>query len=300
MRADTWTIILAAGDGTRLRSMTSMEDGTVIPKQFCTFGAGRSLLAATLARARALAPPERTLAIVAEAHRKWWESELRAHPSQNVVVQPQNRGTGPGLLLPLLHVLARDSSAVVVMLPSDHHVAREDVLLDAVGDAARLASSDASSVFLLGIVPDAPETEYGWIVPSSRPSRSGSRRIRAFVEKPDRDAAIAAMRDGASWSSFIMVGKVGAFVELYSECAPALLRGVLAAWRPSSPEAVVEPWDALRSIYDGMMPLDFSKDILQRESVRDALRLVQVPPCGWTDLGTPARLSQWLHARATA
>ena len=298
MDAHAWTIILAAGDGTRLAGLTSMADGTVVPKQYCSFGAGRTLMSATFARARRLAPPERTLAIVAEGHRRWWEAEVAGLPADNVVVQPRNRGTAPGLLLPLLHVLARDSSAIAVVLPSDHHVAREGVLLEAIADATRLAGEQPSNVFLLGVTPDGPETEYGWIIPASRSPASRSCRIRAFLEKPGRAEAVAAMEEGGSWSSFILAGHAGAFVDLYSRCAPALLQGMLGAWRPDRPAA--EPWEALRDLYDTMMPIDFSKDLLQRECARESLRLVPVAPCGWSDLGTPARLSEWLRARAMA
>ena len=300
MAADTWIVILAAGDGTRLRSVTQASDGTVVPKQFCAFGAGRTLMAATLARARKLAPMSRIVPVVAEAHRRWWELEVAELPPENVVVQPRNRGTAPGLLLPLLRVLGSDSSATVVVLPSDHEVEREDVLLAAIGDAERLAGEDASGVFLLGMTPDGPETEYGWIVPSSARTRSGTHRVRTFVEKPDRERALAAMRDGASWSSFIMVGRVGAFLDLYFASAPALLRSFLSAARRCPILQAGDPPVVLRELYDAMLPLDFSRDILQRESVRGALRLVPVAPCGWSDLGTPARLSRWLQARATA
>src|SRR5574341_1084165 len=95
-----WAIVLAAGDGTRLRELTGD-----VPKQFCRLAGERSLLALALARAGRVAARERTLVVVAERHRRWWAGELAGHPAENVLVQPENRGTAAGILLPLLAAL---------------------------------------------------------------------------------------------------------------------------------------------------------------------------------------------------
>ena len=46
-----WAIVLAGGEGSRLRPLTRSADGTPVPKQFCTLGGGGSLLAAAIRRA---------------------------------------------------------------------------------------------------------------------------------------------------------------------------------------------------------------------------------------------------------
>src|SRR5688572_24218362 len=103
----TWAIVLAAGEGSRLRELTT-RSGVATPKQFCSLRGGRSLLGDALARAARIAPRKRILVIVAEEHRAFYEPELRGYAPENIVVQPRNRGTAAGILLPVLTVLERD------------------------------------------------------------------------------------------------------------------------------------------------------------------------------------------------
>jgi len=113
----TWALVLAAGEGSRLRALTT-TNGVAVPKQFCSPQSGPSLLQEALRRAEAVAPRSRICTIVAEQHRRWWEGPLWSLPPQNIIVQPENRGTAAGLLLPLLlHIEARDPQARVVVLP---------------------------------------------------------------------------------------------------------------------------------------------------------------------------------------
>jgi mannose-1-phosphate guanylyltransferase len=85
-------------------------------------------LGEALQRCDAVAEPDHITVIVASGHRRWWLPLLREMPTANVIVQPSNRGTANGILLPLLHIMARDPDARIVLLPSDHYVRDERVL----------------------------------------------------------------------------------------------------------------------------------------------------------------------------
>jgi mannose-1-phosphate guanylyltransferase len=283
---DTWTIVLAAGDGSRLATETITHDGTVVPKQFYDFG-GTTLLGSTLQRARGIVRPSRLVTVVSDAHRRWWGHGLPGLRAEHVVNQPRNRGTAAGVLLPVLHVHARDPNAILVVLPSDHHVADELALRTAIHAAREAARAQSSRVVLLGITPDSPESDYGWILAS--PSSIGpTRPVAAFVEKPDRARAAELLASGASWSSFMMVGHVRAFIQLFAASLPHLLRDMLMS---HAGRGVRTPRPSLVSLYDGIPSHDFSRDVL--EPARDRLLVTTVPPCGWSDLGTPARLAAW-------
>jgi len=106
-RSSIWGLVLAAGDGKRLESLTTACGGTAIPKQYCSLRPGPSLLQDALRRALALTTPQRTCVVVAAKHRRWWTPQLRLLPWDNVIVQPDNLGTGIGMLLPLAHILDR-------------------------------------------------------------------------------------------------------------------------------------------------------------------------------------------------
>ena len=124
----TWAIVLAAGDGTRLRDLTVDRHGKAVPKQYCTLRGGRTLLGDALQRAQMVALPERVVVVVAAQHWEWWEPELASLPRANLIVQPQNRGTASGILLPLLSIVERDRAARIAVFPSDHFIQDEPVL----------------------------------------------------------------------------------------------------------------------------------------------------------------------------
>ena len=98
----TWAVVLAAGEGTRLASLTRDAAGNSVPKQFCSLTGSSALVNDALQRARHIAPPEQVCAIVAQQHSRYWRKALQSLSARNVIVQPQNRGTANGVLLCVL------------------------------------------------------------------------------------------------------------------------------------------------------------------------------------------------------
>jgi mannose-1-phosphate guanylyltransferase len=288
--SQVWVIVLAAGEGRRLSALTRDPSGVSLPKQFCSFGRDRPMVQWAIDRALSVAPPERIVTVVAREHRVWWERALEGLPRENVVVQPRNRGTAAGILLPLIEVLRRDPDATVVVLPSDHDVADEAALESAFGPAIDEAQREPGRLVLLGITPDEVDSEYGWILPGRRRSVRAS-EVEVFVEKPSATVAADLLLDGAVWNSFMFATNGRALLRLYARALPELLKSF---WCDLG-----EAPGALDALYDGLGTHDFSRDLLER--VADELALVVVPPCGWSDLGTPARLTRFLgRARARA
>lgn len=280
-RFETWALVLAAGEGNRLRSLTRNEHGVVLPKQFCSLQGGPCLLQEALQRAASVAPLQRICSVVAEQHREWWTPLLSYLPEQNVISQPQNRGTAFGILLPLLRIIERDPDATVVLLPADHYLRDEKVMARALRRAAALAHADPASIYLLGVEPDEADTELGYIVPAPN-ERGGAAGVVRFVEKPDAIRARVLLDAGALWNVFIMAASVRTLLSLFDsrfEPSIAALRGFDGA--------------ELDSVYQNLHTVDFSKDVLQgRETM---LKVLTVPHCGWTDLGTPERVGRILE-----
>src|SRR5689334_21349053 len=117
-----WGVVLAAGKGTRLGSVTRALCGRELPKQFVALTTERTLLQDTVERIAPLIPPERTVVVVSERYAEIARAQLALYPGIEIVVQPSDRGTGPGVMLGLAHVLARDPEADVAVFPSDHHI----------------------------------------------------------------------------------------------------------------------------------------------------------------------------------
>lgn len=291
----TWAVVLAAGEGSRLRSFTTNREGVSIPKQFCSLRGGSSLLHEALQRAAAVAAPEHRCTVVAEAHRNWWQRSLTCLPAGNTIVQPLNRGTANGILLSLLHILERDPQARVVLLPADHHVSDEAVLAEALRQAVGRLRTCQREIILLGIAPDEPDTELGYIVPAAADAQ-GLQRVARFAEKPTLCTARELIGAGALWNAFIMVANARALLELFQLRFPDVVAELqyAVAHDCSDPQRPV----ATRHVYGWLPDLDFSKHVAQ--GAESSLRVVAVPPCGWSDLGTPQRLTETLHRTTSA
>lgn len=286
----TWALVLAAGEGSRLRSLTTKPCGTAVPKQFCSLKGGRTLLEEALARARAVAAAEHICAIVAEQHRTWWTSLLGDLPQQNAISQPRNRGTAIGILYPLLHILARDPDARLVVLPSDHYVREEPVLQRSMRAALQaLVHSDGAPI-LLGIEPHEADPELGYIIPGAY-DRYGTQSILHFVEKPPGNIAGTVIERGGLWNAFIVIARGRALLSLFEQICPAIVRELRNLVTQSAHGLNVAA--ALSALYERLPQMDFSRDVLQAHS--SALRVARVPACGWSDLGTPKRVAETLR-----
>jgi mannose-1-phosphate guanylyltransferase len=272
MNSHRWAIVLAAGEGLRIRHFMSDRDGQPIPKQFWPIDGRRTMLDWSVDRAEGVVPRNRIVVIVANRHRRWWEGKLRRLPQENVVVQPENRGTAIGILLPLLAILRRDTDATAVVLPSDHFVAREQVLRSAIESAFDKVDADTTKPVLLGMAPGTDDREYGWILPETRRGSPVAGQIRAFVEKPRVDEVARLRQEGGLIHSFILAAKARLLRDYCTKCLPTFASGTRT----------------LARVYDRMPCRGFSREVLAPHA-RD-FSVIPVGDCGWSDLGTPARL----------
>src|SRR5262245_11536221 len=100
-RPRLWAVVLAAGQGTRLSPLTRALYGHDLPKQYAVLTGDRSMLQKTIDRLAPLVPATRTVVVVAREHANVARAQLAAHPGVDVIVQPRDLDTGPGVLLPL-------------------------------------------------------------------------------------------------------------------------------------------------------------------------------------------------------
>jgi mannose-1-phosphate guanylyltransferase len=285
---ETWAVVLAAGSGTRLRDLTTASTGVVVPKQFCSLRGGPCLLQEALIRAAAIAPMRRICTVVAAQHRQWWTAPLKYLPKENTIVQPLNRGTAHGILLSLLHIAACDPHANVVLLPADHYLRDEATLARSLRRAADLAAVDKEAVYLLGVEPNSPDSELGYILPADA-SHDQPSRVARFVEKPDVDRARSLVEDGALWNVFILAAFVRSLLLMYEKSHA----GTMAAMRcAGGVRASAKNPTALSDLYARLPVVDFSREILEQHEAM--LKVVPVQNCGWTDLGTPRRVAETL------
>jgi mannose-1-phosphate guanylyltransferase len=164
-RPDNWAVILAGGDGVRLRDLSYSVSGDGRPKQFCPFFGGKSLLAHTRERILPLFREENTLFVLNRAHEVHYRSQLADVPSSRRLVQPSNRGTAAAIALSVLAVLQRDTHATLAFFPSDHHYLEPSVFRATLSCGLRLAKDYPDRILIVGAHAHYLETEYGWIEP---------------------------------------------------------------------------------------------------------------------------------------
>jgi mannose-1-phosphate guanylyltransferase len=288
-----WSLVLAGGEGNRLRALTTRPCGTSVPKQYCSLHGGQSLLEDAIARARRVVAPERVCTIVAQQHREWWTESaalLEALELGNLIVQPRNLGTGIGILFSLLHILAKDPQAQLVLLPADHYVRDEATLNGALLQALERLDRNADRPILLGLQPDEPDTDFGYVLPGD-PDPFGGHAVARFIEKPGYSVAREIIDAGGLCNTFIMVASARTLLDLFLPRYAALVMemqvGLAKGQNAGSPTG---SWPALLSLYDRLPELDFSRDLLEGHAAD--LCVVRVPPCGWSDLGTPRRVAE--------
>ena len=287
-----WGLVLAAGDGKRLQSFIRETHGESLPKQYVNFFGRGSMLEHTFERAQKLIPPRQILTIIAKQHLRFATvRELARRRPDTIIVQPQNRETAPGILLPLMHLYKRSPQAIVALFPSDHFILEEDRFMDHVGLAAQAVAHDPTRIVMLGVEALEPETEYGYILPHvSEGSLNlwGLRRAARFVEKPDFRSATRLVQAGALWNTMVLVFKVSSVLELMRKfCAPLYFKFVHvfeALGTPKESETIAE-------LYSTLEPVNFSSGFLEKIAAHNAEVLAVLPVLQvlWSDWGSPQR-----------
>jgi len=281
-------VILAGGDGTRLQSMTRAITGDNRPKQFVPVIGGSTLLDQTRCRVALSVLPTRTLFVVTERHRRFYESVAHAVSPNLVVEQPENKGTAPAILYALMRIARKSPKAIVALFPSDHYFADDEEFMSYVDLAFDTVQSQPATITLLGITPTGPETEYGWIEPQQsilgRALRSIT-RVNRFWEKPDARLATELMERGCLWNSFVMVGRVDALLKMIQAALPELYSEF--SMISSTFETAAEQRE-MRTLYSRIEETNFSHRVLAARP--EDLTVLRVGEVGWSDLGEPARV----------
>jgi len=287
-------IVLAAGDGLRLRPLVERLRGKALPKQYVSFIGKRSMLEHTFSRAEKLIPTERLFTVVARAHLRYPEArrQLKSRPKGRVVVQPLNRDTLPGLLLPLLQLRRFYPDSVVAVFPSDHYILEEDRFMRFVSLAFDGVERHPDRVALLGIEPLEPEPDYGYVLPEEelRPDVwTETARVLRFVEKPDAKSAEQLIHQGALWNTSVLIFQTAAFLALVERKLPGILGGFL---RIEEALGTPEENGVIDEAYRRMMPLNLSRDLLEilAPGEPSSLSVLAARGVTWSDWGSEKRI----------
>ncbi len=262
-------VVLCGGSGTRLWPRSRKAQ----PKPFLPLVGERTLFEATLERcsdARHFAAP---IVVAGTAHLLLVKEQAAGSPGARIVVEPEAKNTAAAIALAAA-LLPKD--AVMLVCPSDHHIADVSSFRTAAKQAAALAADDWMVSF--GIAPTGPETGFGYIKRGA--SLGEGYRVEQFVEKPDLERAEQFLADGNySWNGGIFAFRAGAFLDELKIHRPDIAEKVLASVAAGREDGALFHPDAASFAAVDAESVDYA---IMEKTARAAMVPVAM---GWSDIG---------------
>ncbi len=276
-------VIMAGGSGTRLWPLSRAG----YPKQFLVLGGQHSLFQQAAMRLQDLAdsavvvrPP---LVVGNEEHRFLVLDQLRdigVDPAA-VVLEPMGRNTAPALTLAALQALDGGDDPVLVVTPADQTVTQPAAFTVAMRRAVAVAAG--GGIAILGVVPDRPETGYGYIRAASE-TAGDEAKVERFVEKPDLAMAQRYLREGGyTWNAGMFVLRASVWMAALERFRPDIAAACRAAWTPRQVDAAfVRPGKAEFAA----VPSESVDYAVMERCPGSGIDIRMVPlDAGWNDLG---------------
>jgi mannose-1-phosphate guanylyltransferase len=289
-RTDFWAVVLAGGEGVRLRSLVRSALGDERPKQYVPIFGGRTLLGQTLDRVGIGFAVDRTIVVTMEQHAAYTAEEFTRGPHPHIFAQPADRGTAAAILAPTSEIARRDPEATIAVFPSDHYIPSGHAFIAHVAEVGTWIDTHPDRIVLLGAQATEPEVEYGWIEPGEQlgdMTTGPIRAVRHFWEKPSLARAERCLRAGHLWNTSVVIGKADALLKAGRRGTPEII-DALAEATPSAGMGDHPP--VLRPAYERMPKANFSRSVL--EACPDSLAVARLPRLAWTDLGSPRRVME--------
>ncbi len=213
-------VILSGGSGTRLWPVSRKTH----PKQFWPLVSEVSMLQETCNRTRSLAEAD-PIVVCNEEHRFFVAQQLHeaGYRKAAILLEPIGRNTAPAAAVAALHARNGDRDPVLLILPADHVIRDIEAFGRAVAEGQALA--EAGHLVTFGIVPEYPETGYGYIQAGRRLDQNGSAlRIDRFVEKPDLATAGMYVKSGDYfWNSGMFMFRASAYLDELEKQRPEMV-----------------------------------------------------------------------------
>jgi mannose-1-phosphate guanylyltransferase len=243
-----------------------------------------TLLKMTLSRALSMVPREQIVAVVDRAQHRHWSQTLAMLPAANVIAHPCHRGSAIKMLLAVLAILERDPWARIIAMPSHHYVSDEMALANSLLDATTPTAQTRNKLALIGIKPEAADTETGYIVPG-RWFEDGTRSVQRIIKPSSKIAARELVGRGALWDSCIVAARALVLMGVLRACMPDLvdqMETVLAR----GDRGDVRP-RALTQLYARLPSVELSHVIAQVAEAE--CRVITSRSCGWSNLASARR-----------
>ena len=267
-------VLLCGGVGSRLWPVSREAR----PKQYLNLIGEQSMFQQTLARLDGL-PLASPIVVCNEQHRFLVAEQLRQLDidSPSIVLEPAGRNTAPAIAIAAINAMAKDPDAVLLVLPADHYIADVDALQSAINEALTVVNE--GSLITFGLIPNRPETGYGYIRCGDGLSGSIS-ELAEFVEKPDLATAQTYLESGDYvWNSGMFMFRADAYCEALAMYQPEMLEVCREAMAVASIDMdFVRPDPELFA----SCPSDSIDYAVMEKTDRGTVVSLD---CGWSDIG---------------
>jgi mannose-1-phosphate guanylyltransferase len=269
-------IIPAGGSGTRLWPLSRAQR----PKFLLPLPGPRTMIQETVDRLLPLCDVRNLLIMTGRSHADEVRRQLPQLGSDQVIVEPAPRGSGPAIGLGVAIAAKRDPNAIVGSFAADHIVTEPERFQAAV--LAAIETAREGYLVTIGIQPSYPETGYGYICSGSTIGQHNSlsvSQVEEFKEKPDVVTAARYVESGKYlWNASMFVWQASTLMDELQRHLPDLasaLDTIAAAWdTPEQDRVMEEVWPAIQDV-------TIDHGILEKSD-----RVAVVPgDFGWTDLG---------------
>lgn len=218
-------VILSGGSGSRLWPLSRSG----YPKQFLALTSPNSLFQETLKRVEGIVGSQAPIVVCNDEHRFFIAEQAQALDCvlKSILLEPSARNTAPAIAIAALKAQEQGDDPLLLVLPSDHIFSDAPAFHSSVKQAEKLA--EAGYLVTFGIVPDSPETGYGYIEEGEQLLESG-RKVLRFVEKPDRQTAQNYLDTGSyTWNSGMFLFKASVFLSELRKFQPKMMEACIEA-----------------------------------------------------------------------
>lgn len=269
-------VVLSGGVGSRLWPVSRES----FPKQFLPLvNEQLSLLQETVSRTQLLKNLGPIVAVCNDGHRFLVAEQMRQLGLPAIILlEPEARNTAPAAALAALQAVSMEPEAIILLLPADHVIRNTEKFQSAAEQAVMRAREGFLVTF--GVVPDKPETGYGYIQAGTRLPKGEGFAIKQFVEKPDLARAQSYVASGDYyWNSGMFVMRAQDYLDELKRWQPGILAACTAAFAKSHRDLDFVRVDAREFAHCPADSIDYA---VMEHTERGAV----VPlDSGWSDVG---------------